>query len=107
MVEKTIDRNPPSDDDISNEIGFSVIPPFRTPAGATVDYMSAISLLNRYCMALPADQFTTSAVTWTQLTNKECKVAVSVLLPIQSPVREEITVSGNSSESLLESWKIK
>lgn len=92
LVEKTIDRALPSDNDIRNELGYSEIRPFITPIGAEVNALSAISLLNRYCGALPVDEFTVSAPIWRK-TSENGKIAVSIVLPIQSPVREEITVS--------------
>lgn len=50
---------------------------------------SSVSLVNRYCQTLPADQFTLSAVTWNQEQTKEGTV-VRILLPIQSTINTEI-----------------
>lgn len=94
MVERAIDRIPPSNNDIEKAIGHSLIKPLVTPAGARVDYRSAISLLNRYCMTLPSDQFTVPAVIWKKIKDEQTgKVAIKLLLPVQSSIRDEIVVS--------------
>lgn len=97
MVKKAIDRDPPHQDNIDKEFVDNLIKPFRTPNGAVVTQTSSIALLNRYCMSLPADQFTVSAVTWSKTTTKSGEIIVKVLLPIQSAVNHEISVRFNSS----------
>lgn len=92
-MERTIDRTPPTEEDINRAFEYSKIVPLRTELGAVCDHMFAISLLNRYCMSLPKDQFTVSAVSWRKETNKYGQIACHVMLPIQSPIREEIRVS--------------
>lgn len=64
---------------------------FKTSKG-TLDYFCAPQLLNRYCMALPCDMFTEPAVQWTEKCEKGLFV-ITIILPIQSPVRDEISVS--------------
>lgn len=91
-MEKAIDRAAPTDDDISKEFDFDLIEPFETPTGATLSHMSAISQLNRYCMSLPVDQFTTSAVILKKQTHSDGMISMSVQLPIQSMIRDEIMV---------------
>lgn len=93
MVTKAIDRDPPLQDNIDKEHADTLIRPFKTPMGAVVTQTSAISLLNRYCMSLPADQFTISAVTWTKSVKRADEITVKVQLPIQSTLKTEISVS--------------
>lgn len=91
MVEKAIDRDPPSKDSIDREFENRLNETYKCK-DAVVDHMNAISILNRYCMGLPADQFTQSAVTMSREDTK-AGIIVKVLLPIQSTIRTEIAVS--------------
>lgn len=92
LVDKAVDRDPPLQDDIEKAIEKKYDEQFKTNKGAVVDYASATSLLNRYCFGLPCDIFTVPAVQWIEKTHKIPHL-VAVLLPIQSPLRDEITVS--------------
>lgn len=92
-MKKAIDRDPPLQDNIDKEFEDNLIKPFKTPSGAVVTQTSSVSLLNRYCMSLPADQFTISAVTWSKSQKRADEITVKVLLPIQSTLKGEIMVS--------------
>lgn len=65
---------------------------FTTVEGATVDYNNAIALVNRYCTSLPKDIFTALAPEWDRKDDGN-GISVSLKLPIQSPLKEEIIVS--------------
>lgn len=95
LVEKTVDRQPPQQDDIDKAIEQKLNKKLTTRKGATVDYLSAISLLNRYCTSLPRDQFTEPLPQWEDLTEKGADkkpFIIKIVLPIQSPLKMEILV---------------
>lgn len=95
LVEKAVDRPPPLQDEIDKAAELEYNEIFKTGKGATVDYYSATALINRYCMSLPQDVFTIPALQWSHK-NDEVRstwFVVSVFLPIQSPLRDEIRVS--------------
>uniref|UniRef100_A0A182PZN5 Dicer-2 n=1 Tax=Anopheles farauti TaxID=69004 RepID=A0A182PZN5_9DIPT len=92
LVGKTINRAEPLETDVNNELANDLITPFITPNGAKLDALSAIQLLNRYCMSLPNDLFTSSNVVWKRIDTSATHVTVTVKLPLQSTVRE--TISG-------------
>lgn len=92
LIVKAIDRPPPLEKEIKAEFVDTLIEPFVTPAGACINALSAISLLNRYCMTLPVDKFTVFSVAWSQVENSLGTI-VKVQLPMQSTVREPISVS--------------
>lgn len=90
-MEKAIDRDPPSKDSIDREFENRLNESYKFK-DAVVDHMNAISILNRYCMSLPADQFTQSAVTM-QREDTKAGTIVKILLPIQSKIKTEISVN--------------
>lgn len=91
MVGKTINRPEPLDEDVRKELYNEVIPPFFTAKGAKLDALSAVQLLNRYCMGMPRDAFTNTNVTWERTDLKDGNIIVDVLLPLQSTVREKVS----------------
>ncbi|XP_055622059.1 endoribonuclease Dicer [Toxorhynchites rutilus septentrionalis] len=93
LVGKTINRPEPLESDVHNELCNELIPPFYTSKGAKLDALSSIQLLNRYCMGMPRDAFTNTNVSWERTDLKNGHVIVSVLLPLQSTIKEK--VSGN------------
>lgn len=93
LIGKTINRPEPLESDVHKELYNEVIPPYFTSKGAKLDALSAIQLLNRYCMGMPRDAFTNTNVTWERIDLPDGKIVVEVLLPLQSTVREK--VSGN------------
>lgn len=93
MVEKAIDRKPPLQDDIEKAVEQTYNEKYTTKEGATVDFNSASALINRYCMSLPSDMFTTPAILWEEIPNNKGQFLVSILLPIQSALRDKIEVS--------------
>lgn len=97
-MEKAVDRPPPQQDDIDKATEQKYNETLRTQKGATCDYLSAISLLNRYCTSLPRDQFTDPLPQWEDVSEKglmKTNFVVKIILPIQSPCREEIQVNIN------------
>lgn len=96
MVERAVDRPLPQQDDIDKAIEQKFNETLITKKGATCDYLSSISLLNRYCTCLPRDQFTDPLPQWEDISvNGIMKkdFVVKIVLPIQSPLKEEIQVS--------------
>lgn len=91
-MEKAVDRPPPLQDDIDKAIEQKYNEEYKTARGAIVDYYSAIQLVNRYCQALPSDMFTNPAPLWESQTEKG-EISVTIWLPIQSPLKNEIKVS--------------
>lgn len=98
LVGKTINRPEPLESDVHKELYNELIPPFYTSKGAKLDALSAIQLLNRYCMGMPRDAFTNTNVLWERIDCKDGKIIVHVMLPLQSTVREKI--SGNPMRSI-------
>uniref|UniRef100_A0A182UVJ5 Dicer-2 n=1 Tax=Anopheles merus TaxID=30066 RepID=A0A182UVJ5_ANOME len=90
LVGKTINRPEPLENDVRKELLDDLIPPFYTPFKAKLDALSAIQLLNRYCMSMPRDLFTGSNVTWERIDRSPTEIIVTVKLPLQSTVREVI-----------------
>lgn len=93
MVERAVDRMQPNKDEINKIAEREFNEQYRTNGGAVIDHFSAISLLNRYCDILPRDQFTEPVVSWRRTDTKDGKIQVHILLPIQSPINDEISVS--------------
>lgn len=83
-------------DDIDKMLENQYNEQYRTETGAEVDYLSAISLVNRYCDVLPSDQFTMPTVTWRRVDKSNGNCVVCLQLPIQSPISYEIFVSTRS-----------
>lgn len=95
-MERAVDRPPPQQDDIDKAIEQKYNETLKTKKGATCDYLSSISLLNRYCTSLPRDQFTDPLPQWEDISVKgltQTNFVVKIILPIQSPCKEEIQVS--------------
>lgn len=91
LVGKTIDRPEPKLTDIEKEFGDALIPTFRTAVGATLERTSAIQLLNRYGQTMPNDIFTNGQVIWNSMDTND-GVVVTLMLPIQSVVRDVVAV---------------
>uniref|UniRef100_A0A182MYJ8 ribonuclease III n=1 Tax=Anopheles dirus TaxID=7168 RepID=A0A182MYJ8_9DIPT len=98
LIGKTINRPEPLEADVHKELTDNLITPFITPCGAKLDALSAIQLLNRYCMSMPNDLFTGANVTWTRIDKSPTEITVTVQLPMQSTVRE--TIYGNPMRNL-------
>lgn len=92
LIGKTIDRPEPSVSDISREFANIHIVPFKTPKGATLEALSAVPLINRYCMTLPNDHFSRSTVLWTLVSSSD-QFIVQLRMPMQSKVKGDIMVS--------------
>lgn len=92
MTNIAIDRTPPGQDQIDKALEQKYNESFTTKNGANVDYTSAIRLVYRYCSSLSKDMFTVLAPDWNH-TQHENGFLMTLLLPIQSPLNEIITVS--------------
>ncbi|KAI8421690.1 hypothetical protein MSG28_009676 [Choristoneura fumiferana] len=95
LVGSTDSRLAPSETTIqANLYDEDEIPPYNNPYGGTLSAVSAISLLNRYCSCLPADQFTTITPMWIKeslpATNESAKIIVTIIMPIACPVKDPI-----------------
>lgn len=91
LIHKAVDRELPQQDDIDAAVKQEYNEKFFNGTG-TVDYNSAVKLVNMYCMRLPRDRFTASAAQYEEHCVED-GYSVSLLLPIQSPLKEIITVS--------------
>lgn len=98
MVIQT-ERSGPSQEEIEKNLYYHDIEPFIIEStGARVSMTSAVALVNRYCLSLPQDMFTTLTPLWYRcLINKstlqESQTYKVVLeMPIVSKLREEIHV---------------
>ncbi|XP_055596421.1 endoribonuclease dcr-1 [Uranotaenia lowii] len=98
LIGKTINRPDPLDSDVYEELNNESIPPFFTKKGAKLDALSAIQLLNRYCMTMPRDAFTNTNISWERKDLPSGKVLVQIMLPLQSTVRDKI--AGQPSVSI-------
>lgn len=96
-MDKAVDRPPPLQDDIDKAIEKKYNEEYKTSKGAIVDYYSAIALVNRYCISLPSDMFTNPVPIWESQTING-GISVSIWLPIQSPLKNEIKVSSVKTE---------
>lgn len=95
LVGKTINRKPPDEAEISKELYNELIPPFITKAGASLNALSALQLLNRYAMLMPHDRFTNTSVYWERVDEfspytTKVKYKVKLYLPMQSTIKEPI-----------------
>ena len=92
MIDKAVDRKEPEQRDMERAVEQEFNEEFATAIGATVNYNSAIALVNRYCQSLSKDRFTELAPEW-ESENDKNGIFVSLILPIQSPLKEKIIVS--------------
>lgn len=77
----------------------NLIKPFKpSPESDGVNLSNAITLINKYCARLPSDTFTKLTPLWRQtkvIRNGMELFQCSLRLPINSPLRHDIIVSGN------------
>lgn len=92
LVEKAVDRPPPQQDDIDKISEKKFDETFTTKNGVTCNYRLATQILNQYCVSLPKDRFTDPLPQWEDVLENE-RFVVKIVLPIQSPLREEFQVS--------------
>lgn len=95
LIGKAIDRPPPLAASTDHYHAQSVAAtPLETSCGAVIHGPAAVALVNRYCMSLPADQFSKPLVVWQMedniatTTNQFGLFRVQMRLPMQSPVKE-------------------
>lgn len=92
MTNIAIDRTPPEQDQIDKALEQKYNESFTTKNGVTVDYYSAIPFVYWYCSSLQKDMFTVLVPDFNH-TQHENGFSMTLLLPIQSPLNEIITVS--------------
>lgn len=92
MTDIAIDRTPPEQEQIDKALELKYNESFTTENGVTVDYSSAIPFVYQYCSSLSKDMFTV-LVPDLNHTEHENGFSMSLVLPIQSPLNEVITVS--------------
>ncbi|XP_068634006.1 endoribonuclease Dicer [Battus philenor] len=92
LVGKTDTRNEPTNQDIKMKLyEDEEIPAYITEYGNRLSGVSAVSLLHRYCNALPKDYFTLISPMWIlERLDHDGRVLVTVLLPLACPVKEPI-----------------
>ncbi|KAL5008233.1 hypothetical protein ScPMuIL_013814 [Solemya velum] len=93
------------DDSDSSDSGCEdLVPPYVTSEeeGLKVTMETAISIVNRYCAKLPSDAFThlTPKCVVDTVNSKQSQFIATVQLPINSPIREEVTGVVMPSKSL-------
>lgn len=94
LVGKSVDRKPPLDDDIYNELYRHAIRPFYTREGAKLERVSAVPLINRYCMNLPRDKFSNPSIIWTEEKLEDSgEFVITLDLPVQSKIKTSIRVN--------------
>lgn len=89
MTDKAIDRAPPSESEIVEATKQTYNEVYPTVAGASVNFNSAINMLNTYCCNLSSD----NVVEWEEVPTIDGQYTVSILLPIMSPIKGKIHVS--------------
>lgn len=107
LIEKAVDRTAPLEEDVVREFGLGTRREYRTAKGALLEEMSAVQLLQRYCVTLPFDTLAPPRVDWDKAVVTEggagaagrpigappggpIKLKVSLRLPMQSTVRHRI-----------------
>nr|AGE12617.1 Dicer 2 [Nilaparvata lugens] len=97
LVGKFLERSLPSEKELANSIFKTTIKPFYPlgPDGPKIEGSTPIALINRYCMSLDCDRFSTLTPFWWKEVSKkngfnENNIVVYLQLPISSPVRDVI-----------------
>lgn len=77
------------------DVYTSLVEPYVTCEGATVNMSTAIALVNKYCAKLPSDTFTRLTAMWSMEKvisdiNKYPMYSCSIRLPINSPLKQTI-----------------
>ncbi|XP_053966118.1 endoribonuclease dcr-1 [Anastrepha ludens] len=88
LIGRILDRDDPKEEKIAEQF-VDLIKPFTLPNGAILFASRALSLLNRYTQLLPSDAFGV-AVPWFTKTSTERGIAVELIMPLQSSLKETI-----------------
>lgn len=93
FIERTIDRQKPSEHHHAGGGFHSVVEPYLSKIGARLEAESVLSLLHRYCNCLPNDNYANAEdIIWKKLeVERGCQV--SLQLPMQSTVKDVLIVS--------------
>lgn len=88
------------------------VKPYKASPNATasVDLSNAIALINKYCAKLPSDTFTKLTPFWRSartIRNGITMFQYTVRLPINSPLKYDITVSSVLNSSIIQFIYIK
>ncbi|KAL7035187.1 hypothetical protein ACKWTF_008261 [Chironomus riparius] len=89
LIGRTIDRPPPSEEDIKKE-QIQEWDPFYTKEGACLTALNCIATLNQCTQSLPGDRFTSPSIYWTRKDNIDGTFSVNLTLPTQSMINDQI-----------------
>lgn len=94
LINKTVDRKEPSEQDIANQF-HDEIEPYLSKIGARLESDNVLPLLSRYYNCLPNDPYTqeNGAVRWDLVKRDEPGIQLKLQLPMQSTVKDTIIVS--------------
>ncbi|KAL7037571.1 hypothetical protein ACKWTF_009277 [Chironomus riparius] len=96
LIGRTIDRLPPSEDDIKKE-QVQEWDPFYTKEGACLTALNCVPILMQYAQSLPGDRFTTPSINWKRINYDSGTFSVNLTLPTQSMINDEIIGSPQKS----------
>lgn len=90
LIEKTIDREEPSEEEILEE-QKQAWPPIKTKNGSTLTALNSINILNQYVQTIPTDRFTNSCgIDVREIDLSPIGFCVGIKLPITSSLQHEI-----------------
>lgn len=90
LIGKTIDREEPSEDQVSKQQEHKW-EPFITKNGSTLTPLNSITYLNQYVQSIPTDKFTTCcAIDYRRIDIAKKEISVGIKLPIASSLQHEI-----------------
>lgn len=96
LIGRTIDRPPPSEENIKKE-QEQEWDPFFTNEGACLTALNCVPILNQYAQSLPGDRFTSPSIFWKRITHTDGTFSVNLTLPTQSMINDEIVGSPQKS----------
>nr|CAD7399754.1 unnamed protein product [Timema cristinae] len=97
LVRKCANQEPPEHEEKDADIYTGSVEPYRpanSSTSASVNLVTAVALVNRYCAKLPSDTFTRLTPLWSvrsMVHEDRTLYSCSLQLPINSPVKQDIT----------------
>ncbi|CAG2055840.1 unnamed protein product, partial [Timema podura] len=97
LVRKCANQEPPEHEEKDADIYTGSVEPYRpanSSTSASVNLATAVALVNRYCAKLPSDTFTRLTPLWSvrsMVHEDRTLYSCSLQLPINSPVKQDIT----------------